>query len=91
VVRGTPSGLFLFLRFELVDECSETRGDRSCESVVLDPEALPNCRQRNASIASGTLRGLRTILNDMPNSDHTDHALWFGGAMPLRLDVLRKA
>jgi aromatic ring-cleaving dioxygenase len=24
-------------------------------------------------------------------SDHTDHALWFGGAMPLRLDVLRKA
>jgi hypothetical protein len=28
--------LFLFLRFELRDECSEMRGDGSCESVVLD-------------------------------------------------------
>src|SRR5260370_15080323 len=23
-------------------------------------------------------------------ADHTDHAVWFGGALPLRLDVLRK-
>ena len=31
--RDQPSALFLFLRFELVDECSETRGVGSCESV----------------------------------------------------------
>jgi aromatic ring-cleaving dioxygenase len=24
-------------------------------------------------------------------ADHTDHAVWFGGMLPLRLDVLRKA
>jgi aromatic ring-cleaving dioxygenase len=24
-------------------------------------------------------------------ADHTDHAVWFGGVLPLRLDVLRKA
>jgi hypothetical protein len=39
-------------RFELFDECSEPRGDGSCDSVVLVLEALPNCRQRDASITS---------------------------------------
>jgi aromatic ring-cleaving dioxygenase len=24
-------------------------------------------------------------------ADHTDHAVWFGGVLPLRLDVLREA
>jgi aromatic ring-cleaving dioxygenase len=24
-------------------------------------------------------------------ADHTDHAVWFGDVLPLRLDVLRKA
>ena len=36
-------GSILFLRFELFDECSEMRGGRSCEGVVLVLEALPNC------------------------------------------------
>jgi hypothetical protein len=66
-----------FLHFELPDECSEPRGDGSCDSVVLIHEALPDCRQRNASIASGTqlaLRGMRsvTILNDMPTNPIVD-------------------
>jgi len=30
-------------RFELLDECSEMRGDGSREGVVLVLEALPNC------------------------------------------------
>jgi hypothetical protein len=37
------SGSILFLRFELLDECSEMRGDGSCEGVVLVLQALPNC------------------------------------------------
>ena len=32
----------LFLRFELLDERSDMRGDGSRESVVLDPEVVPN-------------------------------------------------
>jgi hypothetical protein len=31
------------LRFELLDERSEMRGDGGCESVVLVLEAFPNC------------------------------------------------
>jgi hypothetical protein len=38
-----PSGLSPFLCFELLDECSEIRGDGSREDVVLILEALPNC------------------------------------------------
>ena len=65
--------VFLFLRFELIDERSEARGHGRRDSVVLILEALPNCRQRNASIASGiqlALRGMRSVttLND-PSSD----------------------
>jgi hypothetical protein len=45
--------VFLFLRFELLDERSEARGHGRRDSVVLILEALPNCRQRNASIATG--------------------------------------
>ena len=26
-----------------------------------------------------------------PYADHTDHAIWFGAVLPLRLDVLREA
>jgi aromatic ring-cleaving dioxygenase len=26
-----------------------------------------------------------------PYADHTDHAVWFGAVLPLRLDVLREA
>jgi hypothetical protein len=32
----------LFLRFELLDERSDMQGDGSGESVVLDPEVVPN-------------------------------------------------
>ena len=32
----------LFLRFELLDERSDMQGDGSRESVVLDPEVVPN-------------------------------------------------
>jgi hypothetical protein len=52
-----------FLRFELLDKCSKARGDGSCDCVVLILEASPNCRRRNASIASGiqlALSGMRS-------------------------------
>jgi hypothetical protein len=35
--------LFLFLRFELLEECSEMQGDGGRQSVILVFEALPNC------------------------------------------------
>src|SRR5262249_62117145 len=41
----------LFLRIELLDERSDTRGDGSRESLVLDPQAVPK-GQPDASIAS---------------------------------------
>jgi hypothetical protein len=41
-VTGRAS-LFLFLRFELADECSEMRGDGSRQGVVLLLEVLPDC------------------------------------------------
>jgi hypothetical protein len=57
-----------FMRFELPDECSEPRGDGSCDSVVLVFEALPNCRQSNVSITSGIQPALRGIV--------LKHELW---------------
>jgi aromatic ring-cleaving dioxygenase len=39
-------------------------------------------------------RGLSILLHPGTGdacADHTDHAVWFGGVLPLRLDVLRKA
>jgi hypothetical protein len=69
--------VFLFLRFELLDERSEARGHGRRDSVVLILEALPNCRQRNASIASGiqlALRGMRSVttLNDTSSDPVVD-------------------
>ena len=43
----------LFLHFELVDEYSEMPGHGSRKGVVLVLQALPNCQEPNASIASG--------------------------------------
>jgi hypothetical protein len=40
---GVPSGLSLFLRFELLDERGKMRGDGSHQGVILVLEALPNC------------------------------------------------
>jgi hypothetical protein len=46
-LKGRPvacrAGLSPFLRFELLHEYSEMRGDGSGEGVVLILEALPNC------------------------------------------------
>jgi hypothetical protein len=57
------------LRFELLYECSEMRGDGSRQGVVLVFEALPNCRQPNASIASGIQPALRgMVLKHMPTN-----------------------
>src|SRR5262245_35553508 len=63
----------LFLHFELLDECSEMRRHRRHEGVVLVLEALPNCGEPNASIASGielafrsTRMGPVTVLNYVP-------------------------
>jgi hypothetical protein len=42
----------LALHFELLDECSKMRRDRSRERVVLGLEGLPERRQPSASIAS---------------------------------------
>jgi hypothetical protein len=55
--RGGDGGL----PFELLDECGEMRGDGTREGVVLILEALPNCREPIASMASGiplVLRGM---------------------------------
>src|SRR5262249_8112357 len=41
----------LFLRIELLDERSDTRGDGSRESLVLDPQEVPQW-QTDASIAN---------------------------------------
>ena len=51
----------LFLRFELLDERSDMRGDGRRESVVLDPEVVPN-RQPNASIGSGNQLALTSTI-----------------------------
>src|SRR5262245_55629272 len=48
----------LFLRFELLDERSDLRGDGSRQSVVLVPEVVSNC-QPNASIESRNQLALR--------------------------------
>jgi hypothetical protein len=60
----------LFLRFELLDECSEMPRHRTREGVVLVLQALPDCGEPNASIATGielalALRGMGsvTVLN----------------------------
>jgi hypothetical protein len=61
-----------FLRFELSDKCSKARGDGSCDCVVLILEASPNCRRRNASIASGiqpALSGMRSVTIPNDNAD----------------------
>src|SRR5262249_61595492 len=55
---GSGSALLL-LRFELLHERSEMRGDGSREGVVLVLQGLPNYCEPNVSIASGTW-------NDMP-------------------------
>jgi hypothetical protein len=49
--------------FELLDECSDMRGHRRRQSVILGPEAVPN-RQPNASITRSTThpRSMRAIL-----------------------------
>ena len=46
-------------RFELLDECSDMRGHRRRQSVILGPEAVPN-RQPNASINSGKYLAVRS-------------------------------
>jgi hypothetical protein len=59
------------LPFELVDERREMRRHGRRKGIVLVLEALPDGREPNASIASGTepvLSGMGsvTVLNDMP-------------------------
>src|SRR5262249_3653317 len=51
----------LFLRFKLLCERSDVRGDGWAESVVLDPEVVPN-RQPSASIGSGNQLALRSTI-----------------------------
>jgi hypothetical protein len=46
-----------FLRFELLNECSEVRGNGSRQRVILVVQAsanLADCEESNISIASGT-------------------------------------
>src|SRR5262245_6235776 len=69
----------LFLHFELLDECSAMRRHRRHEGVVLVLEALPNCGEPNASIASGielafrsTRMGPVTVLNYVPTDPIID-------------------
>src|SRR5215831_9267326 len=51
----------LFLRFKLLGERSDMRGDGRRESVVLDSEVVPNW-QPSASIGSGNQRVLRSTI-----------------------------
>jgi hypothetical protein len=74
-VRAKSRAVFLFLHFELANECSEMPRHRSRKCVVLVLEALPNCQEPNASIASGIESGLAlrrmgsvTVLNYMPTN-----------------------
>jgi hypothetical protein len=74
-VRAKFRAVFLFLHFELANECSEMPRHRSRKCVVLVLEALPNCQEPNASIASGIESGLAlrrmdsvTVLNYMPTN-----------------------
>jgi hypothetical protein len=68
-----PSGLSPFLRFELLNECSEMRGNLSRCRVVLAFEALPNCGQPNASIASRIQPALRErVLKHIPTNPVVD-------------------
>src|SRR5262249_47548647 len=62
---GSGSALLL-LRFELLHERSEMRGDGSREGVVLVLQGLPNYCEPNVSIASGIHLTLKRTWNDMP-------------------------
>src|SRR6266478_1127517 len=62
---GVPSGLSPFRCFELLDECSEMRGDGSREGVVLVLQASPNCRQRNPSRMQVAFRGMHSVTVQM--------------------------
>jgi hypothetical protein len=53
-------------RFELFDEYSELRRDRSREGVVLVPQSFPDCGERSPPIASRIDFALRGTGNDVP-------------------------
>ncbi len=69
---GVPSGLAPLLRFKLLDECSEMRGDGRRQGVVLVSERSPNCGPPKASIASGIHPAFRGVRNDMPTNPVVD-------------------
>jgi hypothetical protein len=76
-VSDLNRAVFLFLRFELFDERSDTRGNGGRKGVVLGLEALPNCQEPNASIASGielglALSGMGTVTILMPTDPIVD-------------------
>src|SRR5262249_30303120 len=60
------------LRFELLHECREMRGNRSRGGVVLVLQISPNCRKRDASIASGIDPGLGKTGNHLPTNPVVD-------------------
>jgi hypothetical protein len=63
---------FLLPRFELSDEYSELRRDRSREGVVLVPQSFPDCCGRSLPIAGRIDFALRGTGNDVPTYPEVD-------------------
>jgi hypothetical protein len=60
-----PVPYFLFLSFQLCDQCGEMRRDGSREGVVLVLQRSPNCSKPNISIENGIDLAFRGTGNDM--------------------------
>jgi hypothetical protein len=76
-----PVGTALFLDFELLDEWSEMRGDRTREGVVLVLQAPSNCRQTNPSRMPVAFRGRRTLKRRDCSSTNVRHEQPIGHAL----------
>jgi hypothetical protein len=50
-------GSILFLRFQLIDECSEMRGDGSCEGVVLESNIQVSVKMFESDSSAGGKKG----------------------------------
>src|SRR5262249_3309514 len=63
--NGSLPNSSLLLGFESLGECSKTRRHWSRDGVILLLQGLPNCCERNVSVATGIYFALRGIGNDV--------------------------
>src|SRR5262245_8219315 len=63
--NGSLPNSSLLLGFESLGECSKTRRHWSRDGVMLVLQGLPNCCERNVSVATGIYFALRGIGNDV--------------------------